>query len=132
MPRQEKTHHMKYTTLRVFPANVRRNISFRGAASSVIFMMSYLTACRYVVTRGRKVLSSSMFSPLPLRILLPSASRTPYMGKELVARTRAETWRGERWVNSATYRKKETKPSLLTAHSHSSDNIKDRITARPV
>lgn len=130
MSRQEKTHHMKYTTLRVFPANVRRNFSFRGAASSVIFMMSYLTACRYVVTRGRKVLSSSMFSPLPLFVYC--CPRTPYMGKELVARTRAETWRGERWVNSATYRKKETKPCLLTAHSHSSDNIKDRITARPV
>lgn len=61
MSRQEKTPHEIHNS-----ANVRRNFSFRGAAPSVIFMMSYLTACRYVVTRGRKVLSSPIFFSLCL------------------------------------------------------------------
>lgn len=95
--------------------------------------MTYLCsiAFRYII-RGRKAVVSSYLFPL---ILLPSASHTPYMGKELVARRRAETRRGDSWVNSLIYRKKETRTQsalrACSAHSHGGidGDIKHQITA---
>lgn len=63
-------------------------------------------------------------------ICLPSASHTPYMGKELVARTRAETRRGGRWV---IYRKKKTPPkkkkksSVCSLHTDGDINTKSLL-----
>ena len=86
-------------------------------------MMYYLCCKAFRCVMRKESSSLSLFSlyccPLPL---------APYMGKELVARTRAETLRGDSWVNSATYRKKKKKHTLLqTAHSYG--DIQDQITA---